>query len=579
MLSNGNIAVFWDEWSSEHNYYDYSLKVQVLDQNGNAVNASPIDLGQNVWTQHVLMLSNGNVAVFLNGYGGLLEAQVLDQNGNIINSAPITLGQNGDVQNVSLLSNGNMAVFWSDYDSNYGSHFLKAQIFDPDGNAVNAAPVILGDNGCGSLQNVSLLSNGNIAVFWSGYEGLEAQVLDQNGNAVNAAPINLGQNAGIQNVSILSNGNIAVFWNEYDSNWNASLEAQIFDPNGNAINAAPITLGQNVIYGIQNVSVLSNGDIALFWSNPSLQTQVLDSQGNFVSTDALKLDGQNASAIDNGILANPYTAQAADDILSNQYYNASQAGLPPGSENLAGIFMALLSENDPIQQGMPYPNMAANNYALAAPIGIANLNVKDMDAVLRLSSIINNPTEEQALIIATVQSLIQDMNDMAMTEEDKELQAEVNKIVEITANYLLNQALPGLIKAGDVAGVKNGFRDLGEAKTRLMLEYQTATTPYYEELKKMLRENAEGLQAKGILGKTVTQEELDKLPPKELNKILDMIRKDPSRTFEEDYILQQEAKYHKKYIEPNKKILEEKMKAVLKDFTKKLLVALDVKKK
>ena len=68
----------------------------------------------------------------------------------------------------------------------------------------------------------------------------------------------------------------------------------------------------------------------------------------------------------------------------------------------------------------------------------------------------------------------------------------------------------------------------------------------------------------------MSKEELDKLPPSELDKILEKIKKEENRTFEEEYILQQEAKYRKEYIDPNKKKLEDDMKNMLNNFTSKI---------
>ena len=39
------------------------------------------------------------------------------------------------------------------------------------------------------------------------------------------------------------------------------------------------------------------------------------------------------------------------------------------------------------------------------------------------------------------------------------------------------------------------------------------------------------------------------------------------RTFEEEYLLQQEAKYRHDYLDPNKKKLESDMKGMLNNFT------------
>jgi uncharacterized protein YnzC (UPF0291/DUF896 family) len=87
------------------------------------------------------------------------------------------------------------------------------------------------------------------------------------------------------------------------------------------------------------------------------------------------------------------------------------------------------------------------------------------------------------------------------------------------------------------------------------------------------------LQLKKILNGDMTKEDLAKLPPSELDKILDKIKKQKNRAFEEEYLIQQEAKYRKAYIDPNKQKLQDDMKGMLKVFTKKINDALKTSEK
>ena len=112
-----------------------------------------------------------------------------------------------------------------------------------------------------------------------------------------------------------------------------------------------------------------------------------------------------------------------------------------------------------------------------------------------------------------------------------------------------------------------------------MLEYNDATKPYYDEVKKIIEKNSEALYASNVLQKNPLQKELEKLPPSQIDRIIEKLKAKSKRTTEEEYILQQEAKYRAQYVEPNKKKLEEGMKSMLQDFTKKLSTTLETAKK
>ena len=66
------------------------------------------------------------------------------------------------------------------------------------------------------------------------------------------------------------------------------------------------------------------------------------------------------------------------------------------------------------------------------------------------------------------------------------------------------------------------------------------------------------------------EKDLKDAPRSEIDKIVEKLKQKEKRTFEEEYVLQQEAKARKAYLDPNKKKLEDSMKTMLHDFTKKL---------
>ena len=76
----------------------------------------------------------------------------------------------------------------------------------------------------------------------------------------------------------------------------------------------------------------------------------------------------------------------------------------------------------------------------------------------------------------------------------------------------------------------------------------------------------------------LSDEELKKLEPREIDRILANIRKSNDNSFEVQYILQQDSKYRKEYLDPSKKLMEDHMKDILGIFTKKINEALGAKK-
>ena len=195
------------------------------------------------------------------------------------------------------------------------------------------------------------------------------------------------------------------------------------------------------------------------------------------------------------------------------------------------------------------------------------------DAKTTLTKILGNPNEDQKTVLDAVKALLKDTNkeaEEAAAKGNPELKKAENDLLQAVANLLLAQAMPELIKKGDMAGIKTIFSDLDAAKTKLMNEYAKSTRPYYDNMLKDLARNLAMLQLKNILKPNMSKDELEKLPPSELDKILEKIKQQKDRAFEEEYLLQQEAKYRQTYIEPSKKNFETGVKEMLNDFTRKI---------
>ena len=211
--------------------------------------------------------------------------------------------------------------------------------------------------------------------------------------------------------------------------------------------------------------------------------------------------------------------------------------------------------------------------ALALPQG--RLGVENMDIAAKLASIIKSPTEDQKAILDVIKALLADVSKVNKEEAvdgsaNPQFKKAEDDLLNAVANILLAQAVPDLMNRGDVSSVKTLFSDLDISKKKILFEYETSIKRYYENVAKDLVKNMAALQAGNILTPKITKDELDKMPPSELDKILAKIKKEENRTFEEEYILQQETKYRKAYIEPGRKRFEEDMKNMMQVFTGKI---------
>ena len=288
-LANGDIAISWTE---QRGWENRTMEVQTFDASGNAVTA-PITV-TSYYKGSTLMYNASNPKygeiVLLwaenddSGNFSTLKTESFDAQGNAL-STPITLiggTSPACLESATILANGNLAVAWEETDQ-YGNGSLKAQVFDVNGNAVLSAPTTIYSDGggwvSGGIDNMTVLSNGNIAVFGEAQDQynnsyLGVVILDGNGKMISSAPTILDNvdGGGVNDVISLANGNTAVFY----GGLNGSICAQILDANGNAILSSPITLAENTNWGthIDNITTLSNGNIAVFWNNNDPDTSL-----------------------------------------------------------------------------------------------------------------------------------------------------------------------------------------------------------------------------------------------------------------------------------------------------------------
>ena len=659
-LSNGNIALFWGGANSD--YSNYSSSFQILDSNGNELISSPTAI-TNSSTRSIVSLANGNAALFWADLSdNSIKFQTLDQSG-ILLASPNTLTGSEDLLGTSMvgvitLSNGNSVLCWNEFDSNdnsyvkfqtlsssgnliaspntniasgfldgtidiktlangssiifwseevglgYNDRSTKFQILDSSGNLLTA-PVTLTSTSLASEINAASLINGNIAFLWSddGGASVNFRIFDSGGNMV-SSPVTIrdvGTNDNITSMLTLSNGNIALFWTEV--NWDdysnilegfsSPIKYQILDSNGNPLTSAATLNGAVLnIASIHGVATLANGDTAIFWNEKdgnghiSLQSKAIDSSGNFTSSDVLKPPSFSTSLIGlgNAIIYNPnINPFSLDFLIDSSSYNTSQTNTYAAGNDVSGIFKALLADKGILGVnlgGAANPQIAEKigkdslkESAMAIPVS-KYISAEDVEIAMKLSSILKNPTEDQKVILDAIKALLSQTDKIKEGKANKgaseELTKAENDLLNAVANILLAQAMPDLLKSGDMSNIKGIFQELDTQKKAILLEYAKSTKPYYDNMLKDLARNMAILQLKNILNSNMSKEQIEKLPPSELDKILDKIKKQEKKAFEEEYILQQEAKYRKTYLDPGKQKLEEDMKHMLKDFTGKI---------
>ena len=195
-----------------------------------------------------------------------------------------------------------------------------------------------------------------------------------------------------------------------------------------------------------------------------------------------------------------------------------------------------------------------------------------MDVMAMLSEIFKDPTDMQKKIIDTLASLLSELNELAEKdgEAEQELKRAADQFVQMAAAAIVAQAIPDLLKEGDVTSIKTLFGQLEKAKSGLLSKYNTSIKGYYDEMKKVLAKNISVLQLKNLLAKELTEKELEDLPPTEIDKLLAKIKSAEDDSFEVKYVVQQENKSREKYVTQSKKELEKEMAGCLDEFTQKL---------
>jgi type IV secretory pathway TrbF-like protein len=616
-LSNGNLAVFWDELGIDNKH---SLKAQMFDSGGKALLSDPYSVANNssymYSLSNVTALSNGNLAVFWQETGSEIhwsfKAQMFDSEWKALLPEPYSLTSstaNAHIYSVNVRSNGNLAVFWQEIGAD-GKYSLKAQMFDGSGEALLSKPYTFSSNMTTSLiGNVTMLSNGNFAVFWqeqgADYKySLKAQIFDSGGKALLSNPYSIISNANfvasVSSVITLSDGNLAALWQERGADGKYSLKAQIFDSGGKALLSNPYSITNNANYAyVNDVIMLSNGNLAVFWNELgtnkySFKSQVIDSSGKGMAFDnfAKSISDAAISKLGQGTASSQflssYNAPYITQDLAKMYFDFGKGRALVLEKGLGDIFKGLLANKgalEPGNYGQINPNLIARIVqdslgatALALPDG--QVNPGELDLAMRLANILQNPTDEQKLIIDSMKALLADTeNQIDRSASPEALKKAQDDLLQMVAAVLIAQAIPDLFKETDALNIKSIFQELNSSKGRIVLEYQESTKPYYNEIVKEMSKNMALLQLQNILNNSMTKEELERLPRNEIDKILQKLKDTANKTEEINLVLKKEEDARIRYLDPNKRLLEDKMKKMMQDFTGRLSKVLESKTK
>ena len=447
--------------------------------------------------------------------------------------------------------------------------------------------------------------NGNVSADWCSNLTFTNNTVNQNFNSM------YGQNFTISNNIFNCNENIDILSNSIFNNntfnvdnwasfgWfnNVSFVGNVF--NGPARNDDGV---RQVTFDGYNIS-LSNNDFmgnieVMSWPGISSDHDYFDpgvGSAQFVVTNPSSTPNDQgaiykveplASSNTNLLttLSNPYTYDnkyGSYELYSNMSSDSTATASILESNITTSIFKGLLkntSEGGEMDSGLVKKLVDKSIADMGLNTSITDqTRTAEMEIASKLADILKNPTDDQKKLLDVVESM---MNEVAKTENTSpELQKAENDMLEAVAKVLLAQAIPDLLKEGDISGVKTIFKDLGDKKNAIMFTYQETTKPYFEAIKDLLTKNMGVITDSGIISKDMLEKELAKASPNQLEKILEKLRAKPNKTKDEEAILQIEAKYKEQYLEPGKKLLEEQMKAMLKEFAGRINTALTEKKK
>ena len=301
-----------------------------------------------------------------------------------------------------------------------------------------------------------------------------------------------------------------------------------------------------------------------------------------------------------------FTEKVTDSVISStdseldspMFYSSrdyskikSYLGLPSGylsstnyinPSTISPVFKSLLENKDSAMGdgGVIDPNLIEKMMVNALEQSVlflsdVELSVQDMEIAMILANILQNPTEDQKLIIDVMESIMNEARKLKEETGDEELKEASDDFTEMVATALLAQAIPDLLKEDDMSNIKSIFKEMDVEKGQILSEYEDSVKAYHSSLVKELAANIATLQIKDLLSKDLTEKELRELPTQRIDEIINKIRNVKDKTITEEQILKHEAKYREEHLTPAKQIFEKNMKTLLCGFTRKLFSVLD----
>ncbi len=515
------------------------------------------------------------------------------------------------------LTNGNIAAAWYT-ESHYNYPIIGYSfsgyysVYNPDNNGMLSYTSI--DGSYGFSPNVISLSNGGFAISWSnasdtmyfrtfdasgGYDSSRIEIASFQYDYYTTSPTGFDQRYCAPTMVELSNGKIAVVYG------NIALDGyrlSVYGEDGTWITtAARLTYyewDRNLrVHALEGdtlaISYEHGYDSPWAYGQYSATGEVFGSEQIFAMPTETRTRVSAAADFDmRGASDTSAFSRLDDGYAPNLFATLSfgnEYGEPLGARTLISAFRGLLELNSAGMlnaEGMPDgvldPALLAELLAgvleeSAFMASMGELTSQEMQMVMMLASIINNPTIEQQEILDVLEALISQVQKMAEdTGSAPELEQTSDDFTQMVAAVLLAQALPGLLKEGDMSNVKGIFGDLDREKSNILLQYGQQASRYYELIAEELAANMTTLQIKGLLKKNITaEEELTKLPFDQIDAIVKKIRNAKDKTITEERVLKAEAKYREEHLMPAKRMLEQNMKTLLQGFTKKLFGVLD----
>ena len=95
-------------------------------------------------------------------------------------------------------------------------------------------------------------------------------------------------------------------------------------------------------------------------------------------------------------------------------------------------------------------------------------------------------------------------------------------------------------------------------------KYTQSTAPYYKKAAKIIANNLALLQSLKILSKELIPEDVYKMSRQEIERAIKTVKNSQNKAFGIEYIKQEEAKYRKAHIDPNKALLKAKIEPAAK---------------